>query len=268
MSRCAALNRRSALPRPKAVRFRRPASLAARSALARPAQVDDVGHGSYPGGDVSGRTTASNSSAVAPERRASSLKVVPFLCAALAMEAALSPIPARRHEHQGRSNSSPSRSRFGSMPTTALSVKLTAASARRRIDLQADRVGDHGLEDVELEMSLAAREHHRRLVSHHLCTDHCHGFGLGGVHLPGHDRGAGFVLEGAISPSPERAPPHQPQIVGDLEEPGREARERSWVNTRASWQASASNLFTAVVKGKAVSSITWAAKRSAKSGCR
>ena len=40
---------------------------------------------------VSGRTTASNSSAVtAPERRASSLKVVPFLCAALAMEAALS----------------------------------------------------------------------------------------------------------------------------------------------------------------------------------
>ena len=46
----------------------------------------------YPGASmVSGRTTASNSSAVTwPERRASSFRVVPFLCAALAMAAALS----------------------------------------------------------------------------------------------------------------------------------------------------------------------------------
>ena len=39
------------------------------------------------------------------------------------------------------------------------------------------------------------------------------------------------------------------------------------MKTSASWEASASNLFAAEVKGRAVSSATFAAKASAKRGC-
>ena len=56
-----------------------------------------------------------------------------------------------------RCSSSSRRSRFGSMPTTQLSAKLTTPSARSRIDCSTG-VGDDRLEDVQLEMALAAGE--------------------------------------------------------------------------------------------------------------
>ena len=81
---------RSRAPMQDSVLRRRPLLLPAALALARLAKVDDFRHARGPI-IFSGRTNSSNSSAVTkPPPTASSRRVVPFLCAALAIAAALS----------------------------------------------------------------------------------------------------------------------------------------------------------------------------------
>ena len=62
-------------------------------------------------------------------------------------------------------------------------------------------------------------------------------------------------------------PTQQADVVGDLDHAGGQAFSAPCVNTSASLEASASNLFGAVMKGRAVSSATFSANRSANPGC-
>ena len=54
--------------------------------------------------------------------------------------------------------------------------------------------GDYGLEDVEFKVAGCTADAHGYVVAHDLGGDHSEGFGLRGVHLSGHDGGAGLVV--------------------------------------------------------------------------
>ena len=117
------------------------------------------------------------------------------------------------------------RSSFGS---DALDAVL--GEARAGIGQQADRlqhrVGDDRLEDVELEVALAAGERDRRVVAEHPGADHGQRLGLGRIDLARHDRGARLVLrQDQLADPRSRAGAEEADVVGDLEEAGRERVE-------------------------------------------
>ena len=106
-----------------------------------------------------------------------------------------------------------------SMPTTQLSVKLTAASASRRHRLQ-EIVGHHRVEDVELEVALAAGEGDRRVGCRtpgtQTMVSASHWVGLT---LPGMIEEPGSFSGSDSSPRPERgARAEEADVVGDLEQ--------------------------------------------------
>ena len=88
----------------------------------------------------------------------------------------------------------------------------------------------------------------------------------------------GFTLPGMIdepgsfsgkrsSPKPERGPePSSRMSLAILNIEVATVLSAPWANTKASWEASASNLFSALTKGSFVSSAIFAAKVSANSG--
>ena len=55
-------------------------------------------------------------------------------------------------------------------------------------------INHHRLEDVELEIALAARKCNRRIIPVNLDGNHRHRFALGWIHLAGHNRAARFVF--------------------------------------------------------------------------
>ena len=89
-------------------------------------------------------------------------------------------------------------------------------------------VDDHRLEDVELKVALRPREGNRRVVANHLHAHHRHRLTLGGVHLAGHDRRAGFVLwqDQFVQPAPwTRSQPAN--VVSDLHQRAGQGLQRS-----------------------------------------
>jgi hypothetical protein len=63
-----------------------------------------------------------------------------------------------------------------------------------------DVLDDQGLEDVQLEVTVAASDGHGSVVAHNLSADHGDGLALGGVDLAGHDGRTGLVLgEGKLT---------------------------------------------------------------------
>ena len=113
---------------------------------------------------------------------------------------------------------------------------------------------------------LAAGEGDCRLVAHHLRAHHGHRLGLGRVDLAGHDREPGSFSgrRSRRGPSAARTPAGGCRWRSSTA--GGQLASAPWVNTSASLAASASNLFGAVVNGRAVSSVT-SGEASANSGC-
>ena len=108
-------------------------------------------------------------------------------------------------------------------------VRLEAAHAVAEDAHAVQQVADqHGLEHVELELAVHARDRDRRVVAHDLRADHGQGLALRRVDLARHDRGAGLVLrqlqfaEAAAGAGAEVA-----DVLGDLEERGGERVERA-----------------------------------------
>ena len=138
-----------------------------------------------------------------------------------------------------------------SMPTTQLSVKLTAASASRRADCQ-EVVGHHRVEHVQLEMPAGAGERDGGVIAEHLRAHHRQRFALRRVHLARHDRRARLVFrQHQLAEARARAGAQEADVVGDLEQ-----RRRHRVDARRArtpWRrapASASNLFGARDEGQ------------------
>jgi len=72
-------------------------------------------------------------------------------------------------------------------------------------------------------MSLAAANRHRRVVPEHLAAHHGHRFALRRIDLARHDRGARLVLrQDQFAEARTRARAEQADIVGDLEQSGRD----------------------------------------------
>ena len=89
-------------------------------------------------------------------------------------------------------------------------------------------VNDHGLEDVELHVALAAGDRHGHVVAHHLRAGHRQRFGLGRVDLARHDRGAGFVFrQDQFAETRAWAGAQQADVVGDLEQRHRDRVEHA-----------------------------------------
>ena len=110
--------------------------------------------------------------------------------------------------------------------------RAVVVEAQRGIGEQPDRlqevVGDHRLEDVELEIALARGDPDRGVVAHHLHGDHRHRLGLGRVDLAGHDRGPGLVLGDHQLAEARARPGGQPaHVVGDLHERHRKLLQRA-----------------------------------------
>ena len=109
-----------------------------------------------------------------------------------------------------------------------LAIRLQAlhqvlAEAGHGVLEHADRLqqveADQGLVDIHLQMAACAGGCHGAIESDHLGADHGHGFALGGIDFPRHDRAAGFV--GGQPQLPKTRPgatPKQPHVVGDAEQ--------------------------------------------------
>ena len=88
--------------------------------------------------------------------------------------------------------------------------------------------GDQRLEHVELEVAVARADAHGHIIAHHLGGHHGERLGLRGVHLAGHDAGAGLVVrdhdltDAAARPAAEHA-----DVVADLHEGDRETLQRA-----------------------------------------
>lgn len=75
------------------------------------------------------------------------------------------------------------------------------------------------LEDVKLKLPAHARDRHRRMVPHHLRTNHRHSLTLRGVDLPRHDRRARLVLrEVQFAQSAAGSGAQESNILCDFEE--------------------------------------------------
>lgn len=93
------------------------------------------------------------------------------------------------------------------------------ASLGKEADGVQEIVDDDGLEDIQLEVALRGSDADGGVVAHDLDGNHGECFGLGGVHLAGHDRRAGLIFgdyefaEAAAGAGGEPA-----DVVGDLHE--------------------------------------------------
>src|SRR3954464_537598 len=84
---------------------------------------------------------------------------------------------------------------------------------------------------------------------------------LGWVHFSQHHRRPRHILRQAdFAQARPWARTHEAEVVGDLKQAHGAARERA-MGKDASWGASASNVFSAEVKGRPASSATLAPKR-------
>src|SRR5580700_2105162 len=87
---------------------------------------------------------------------------------------------------------------------------------------------DDGLENVELEIALRAGKTDGGVVAHHLYGDHGECFGLRGIHLAGHDAGAGLVFrKNKFAEAAARAGSEPTNVVGDFHERGGERFQRA-----------------------------------------
>ena len=178
----------------------------------------------------SGRTHSSNCSAVTKpsfERSLAQGEVLAVrlegnLCRLLVADVRIE----RRHQHE----------RVVEVFADALLVRLDAPGAAvveraRGLGQQLDRlqhvVQDHGLVDVELEVSLRAGEGHGVVVAEHLHGHHGQRLALGRIDLARHDRRARLVLRNLqlreACPRTAGVPAH---VVGDLHQRAGEGAQR------------------------------------------
>ena len=86
----------------------------------------------------------------------------------------------------------------------------------------------YGLEDVKLKIALRAGKADGGVVAHHLHSDHGQGFALRGIHLAGHDGGAGLVFGERQFAEAAARPGSQPaNVVGDFHERGGQRFQRA-----------------------------------------
>ena len=96
-------------------------------------------------------------------------------------------------------------------------------TVREQADRLQERADHHGLEHVELKLPLSAGDRDAHVVADDLGGDHREGLALGRVHLPRHDRRAGFVLgEREFAEAATRARTEVADVVGDLVERARD----------------------------------------------
>ena len=107
-------------------------------------------------------------------------------------------------------------------------VLLKAAHPVAQDPHAVQQVADqHGLEDVELELAVHARDRHRRVVAHDLRAHHGDGLALRGVDLPRHDGRAGLVLRQLqLAEAAAGAGAQVADVLRDLEQRGGEGVER------------------------------------------
>ena len=171
-----------------------------------------------------GTTQASNCSSVTPFSFADSRSVVPFLCAFLAMAAALSyPTWRFKATKRGKSNlilsfiTGDKHERLVEELIDSILICGNADDAviNKGVACSSDEigrsenVGDHDglsidleiederklhLVDVELEMAVHTASGDSHVVAHNLRADHRNGLDLGRVNLAGHDGRSGLVL--------------------------------------------------------------------------
>ena len=98
-----------------------------------------------------------------------------------------------RHQHQGAVGVV---LEFGRVSLDSFHTELTktAAGIRQKLHGVKKAMDDDRLEDVELEVALGTGEADGGVVAVDLGTDHGHGLGLRGIHLAGHNGGAGLVF--------------------------------------------------------------------------
>ncbi|GJE43314.1 hypothetical protein AEGHOMDF_2493 [Methylobacterium soli] len=153
------------------------------------------------------------------------------------------------------------------MPTTQLSAKLTAASARSRTDCST-ALAMTGLNTFSSKwpwLPAKATVVPLPITCVQTIVSASHWVGLT---LPGMIEEPGSFSGSDSSPRPERGPDARRRIsCAILNRPEARAASAPCVKTRASWVASASNLFSAEVNGNPVSSAVLAAKASANLGC-
>lgn len=93
------------------------------------------------------------------------------------------------------------------------------ASLSKEADGVQEIVDDDGLEDIQLEVALRGSDADGGVVAHDLDSNHGEGFGLGGVHLAGHDRRAGLVFgDYEFAEAAAGAGGKPADVVGDLHE--------------------------------------------------
>ena len=113
--------------------------------------------------------------------------------------------------------------RFSSarIPVDAV-VGERARGVGQQLDRMQHTICQHRLEDVELEMALAAADRDRGVIAEHLAADHGQRLALGRIDLARHDRGARLVLrQDQFAEARARARAEQADVVGDLEQAGR-----------------------------------------------
>ena len=87
-------------------------------------------------------------------------------------------------------------------------------------------MGDQGFEHVQLEVALAGRQLHRRVVAHHLNRHHRQAFALGGIDLARHDAAAWFVFrQHQLAEAAAGAAAQPADVVGDLHQTARQHGE-------------------------------------------
>ena len=106
----------------------------------------------------------------------------------------------------------------GSMPTTQLSANDSRGVAHQAHRLQ-EVVGHDRIEDVQLEMALAAGERQRRVIAEDLNADLRQRLALRWVDLARHDRRARLVFgQRKFAEARARAGAQKADVVGDLEQ--------------------------------------------------
>ena len=104
----------------------------------------------------------------------------------------------------------------------------TVAGVGEQLDGMQIIENHHGLENVELKISLGAGEADGGVVAHHLGGDHGEGFALSGIYFAGHDGGAGLIFgESQFAEAAARAGGEPANVVGDFHERGGQSFQRA-----------------------------------------
>jgi len=107
-------------------------------------------------------------------------------------------------------------------------IRKAARAIRQQCDGLQHIIGHDGLINVEFKMALAARDGHRRIISHDLRADHGDGFALRRVDFARHDRAARLIRgQGNLAEAGARAGGEEADVIRDFEQGRRDRIQRA-----------------------------------------